>query len=573
MDKRLFLALLLTAIVIIAPPLFFKRGGVQRATSGVDTSRALNRADTNKQALAPAAEAPAQTAGAAEVPSQNAAPVQAPVETTTVETRLARYRFTSQGAVPISVALDSYPSRRPGAAANAASQLLPAKTALAHLRLALGADTISLDTVSLRGQTTPGTTGPTVTYAGAVAGRPLTLTYSVVADSFLLRVAASVAGAPAGSALLLTLPKTLQSNEPDTLDDMHHLAVSYRLKSGGDIESVAFSKLDSGEVRTEARQAEWVATRNKYFLVAYRAAPKTPFTGVLLQGLPRSGKVANAISASVVLPLTPDGRAAFDIYTGPQDFERLQKLGGDLDQVNPYGGILRAVVQPFAVIVMKVLLWIKRTTHLNYGWVLVLFGVIIRLALWPLNQGAMRTSLKMQRLQPELQALQKKYSDDPRKQQEAIMKVYKDHGMSPLSPLMGCLPMLLPMPVLFALYFVFQNTIEFRGVPFLWLPDISLRDPFFITPILMGLSMFLMSWIGMRNAPPNPQAKMMMFMMPVMLTVLFFNFASGLNLYYAVQNVAAIPQQWLLARERAKEPPPATAVVRGMPAPAQKRRS
>jgi len=193
------------------------------------------------------------------------------------------------------------------------------------------------------------------------------------------------------------------------------------------------------------------------------------------------------------------------IYAGPQDFERLQKLGNDLDQVNPYGGFLRGVVQPFAVIVMRVLLWIKRTTHLNYGWVLVLFGVIIRLALWPLNQGAMRTSLKMQRLQPELQALQKRYSDDPRKQQEAIMKVYKDHGMSPLSPLMGCLPMLLPMPILFALYFVFQNTIEFRGVSFLWLPDISLRDPYFITPILMGVSMFVMSWVGMRNAPPNPQ--------------------------------------------------------------------
>jgi len=573
MDKRFFFALLLTAIVIIAPPLFFQKGGIQRATPSVDTSRARNRADsaTKQATAAPSAGAATQNMGASIASPQTPAIVQSPVETTTVETRLARYRFTSQGAVPISVALDSYPSRRPGAA-NAASQLLPAKTALAHLRLALGADTIALDTVSLRGQTTSGTTGPTVTYTGTVAGRPLTLSYAVAADSFLLRVAANVAGAPAGSALLLALPKTLQSNEADTLDDMRHLAVSYRLKSG-DIESVAFSKLDSAEVRTEARPTQWVATRNKYFLVAYRATAKTPFSGVLLQGAPRSGKVANAISANVVLPLTPDGHAAFDIYAGPQDFERLQKLGSDLDQVNPYGGFLRGLVQPFAAIVMRVLLWIKRTTHLNYGWVLVLFGVAIRLVLWPLNQGAMRTSLKMQRLQPELQALQKKYSDDPRKQQEAIMKVYKDHDMSPLSPLMGCLPMLLPMPVLFALYFVFQNTIEFRGVPFLWLPDISLRDPYFITPILMGLSMFLMSWIGMRNSPPNPQAKMMMFMMPVMLTVLFFNFASGLNLYYAVQNVAAIPQQWLLARERAKEPAPATAVIRGMPAPAQKRRS
>jgi len=247
-----------------------------------------------------------------------------------------------------------------------------------------------------------------------------------------------------------------------------------------------------------------------------------------------------------------DGTAAFDIYAGPQNFERLQRMGGDLDQVNPYAGLLHGVVQPFATIVMKALLWMKRTTHLNYGWVLVLFGVFIRLVLWPLNQGAMRTSIKMQRLQPDLQAIQKKYSDDPKRQQEAIMKVYKEHGMSPLSPLMGCLPMLLPMPVLFALYYVFQNTIEFRGVPFLWLPDISLRDPYYITPLLMGISMFVMSWIGMKNAPPNPQAKMMSYMMPVMFTVLFLNFASGLNLYYAVQNIAALPQQWLLARERAK---------------------
>jgi YidC/Oxa1 family membrane protein insertase len=137
---------------------------------------------------------------------------------------------------------------------------------------------------------------------------------------------------------------------------------------------------------------------------------------------------------------------------------------------------------------------------------------------------------------------------------------------------MGCLPMLLPMPVLYALYFVFQNTIEFRGVPFLWLPDLSMRDPYYITPLLMGLSMYVMSWIGMKAAPPNPQAKMMSYMMPVMLTVLFLNLASGLNLYYAVQNIAALPQQWLLARERQKNAPVAV-VSTPVAAPAVKRRS
>jgi YidC/Oxa1 family membrane protein insertase len=383
-------------------------------------------------------------------------------------------------------------------------------------------------------------------------------------------VTGTAQGAPAGSSLLVDLPRTLASNEPDSLDDMGHLAVSFRARN--EVRSVGFSKLDTAEARVEQGPLEWAATRNKYFLVAYRAAPKRPFSALRMQGVPRTQKVAGEAVAVVSQPLAGDASATFDIYAGPQDFERLQRLGADLDQVNPYGGWLQGVVQPFATIVMKALLWMKRTTQLNYGWVLVLFGVLIRLALWPLNQGAMRTSMKMQRLQPELQAIQKKYSDDPKRQQEAIMKVYKDHGMSPLSPLMGCLPMLLPMPILFALYFVFQNTIEFRGVSFLWLPDISLKDPFYITPLLMGVSMYVMSWIGMKGAPANPQAKMMSYMMPVMLTVLFLNFASGLNLYYAVQNIAALPQQWLLARERLQAGPVPTTTVSAI-GPAVKRRS
>ena len=580
MDKRFFLALLLTAIVIVVPPLFLNRGARRPAAIADSTSRTPPRLESSSAAVPSAPPSTSTPLPNVTSPAPvGAAMSSTPVETTTVRTRRSRYAFTSQGAAPVSVVLDSYPSRRPTSGdpkvtrrdAREPSELLPAQSPLARYRLALGRDTIALDTVPLHVEVKEGPAGTLVSYAGTVGGRPLALNYAVAPDSFLLHVNAAVTGAPAGSALLIGLPRTLRSNEPDTLDDIGHLAVSYRLSSG-DIESVGFSKLDSTTTRSETRPTHWIATRNKYFLVAYRAPAETPFSAVQLRGGHRSDKISNDVIAGVALPLGADGRASFDIYAGPQDFERLQKLGSDLDQVNPYGGFMRGLVQPFAVIVMRVLLWIKRTTQLNYGWVLVLFGVIIRLALWPLNQSAMRTSLKMQRLQPELQALQKRYSDDPRKQQEAIMKVYKDHGMSPLSPLMGCLPMLLPMPILFALYFVFQNTIEFRGVPFLWLPDISLKDPFYITPVLMGLSMFVMTWIGSRNMPPNPQAKMMMYMMPVMLTVFFLNLASGLNLYYAVQNVAAIPQQWLLARERAKEPAPAPA-VRGMPAPAQKRRS
>jgi YidC/Oxa1 family membrane protein insertase len=112
--------------------------------------------------------------------------------------------------------------------------------------------------------------------------------------------------------------------------------------------------------------------------------------------------------------------------------------------------------------------------------------------------------------------------------------------------------MLLPMPVLFALFFVFQNTIELRGAPFLWLPDLSRPDPLYIIPVIMGLSMYGLTKVGQIGMEPNPQMKMMLYIMPVMMTFLFLNFASGLNLYYAVSNIASIPQQLLLARERQK---------------------
>ncbi len=555
MNNRFFIALVLTAIVIVVTPRLFptpvERTRITTATDSVARDR-----NTVVSASAPAVSAAVIPSSVdSSVTLLNNVP--AAIETTTVHSSNATYGFSNRGGVPISIALDSYPSHRRGPRGKVV-ELVGSHRALSSYQVVSGRDTILLDTIPLRVELA-GQVSRTVAYTGNAGGHQIRIAYVVptdTSDNYLLHVSATVQNAAPGTAVLVGLPRTLYANEADTVDDLNHLALSYRAR--GEVNSVAFSKLDSTEARIDAGPINWVATRNKYFVVAYRATT-TPFSGMRLQGVGRTGKIAEEMRGTVALPVSASGLATFDIYAGPQSFERLQHLGGDLDQVNPYAGFLHGVVQPFTAIVMKALLWMKRTTQLNYGWVLVLFGVMIRLILWPLNQGAMRTSMKMQRLQPELQALQKKYSDDPKKQQEAVMKVYKDHGMSPLSPLMGCLPMLLPMPILFALYQVFGNTIEFRGVSFLWLSDISQRDPYYITPLLMGASMFVMSWIGMRNSPPNPQAKMMSYMMPVMLTVLFLNFASGLNLYYAVQNIAAIPQQWLLARERGKQAPVLTA--------------
>jgi YidC/Oxa1 family membrane protein insertase len=246
-----------------------------------------------------------------------------------------------------------------------------------------------------------------------------------------------------------------------------------------------------------------------------------------------------------------------DMYAGPQQSTELIAMGRDFDHVNPYGWrFMQGLVQPIAALCIRLLLWMHKVLQLSYGWVLVIFGILIRIILWPLNQSAMRSNMKMQEIQPKLAEVQKKYKDKPEKQREEIMKVYSAAGASPFTALAGCLPALIPMPVLFALFFVFQNTIEFRGVPFMWLHDISVKDPFYILPVVMGISMYALSWLGLRNAPPNPQAKMMSYMFPVMMTFFLANMASGLNLYYAAQNLASIPQTWLLARERARRTRP-----------------
>jgi YidC/Oxa1 family membrane protein insertase len=224
------------------------------------------------------------------------------------------------------------------------------------------------------------------------------------------------------------------------------------------------------------------------------------------------------------------------------------------------------MIRPIAVGARWLLVWMHERLNLAYGTVLVLFGVMIRIVLWPLNQKGMRASIRMQALQPEMQRIQEKYKDNPQRLQQEMMGLYKRERVNPFS---GCWPMLLPWPVLLALFFVLSNTIELRGQSYLWLPDLSLKDPIYVIPVLMGASMFAVTKVGMMGVPPSPQSKMMLYFMPLMMTVLFLNFASGLNLYYFVQNVVSIPQQWLLARERLR----AKGELAAAPAPVGKKKS
>jgi YidC/Oxa1 family membrane protein insertase len=501
-------------------------------------------------ALAGSTSVSGNTAGGT---STGATPAVASVtpETTVVSVRRdsgATFAVSNIGAAPVSAVMNAYANRaRPGRVDLAANRPLIKYQLVTNKKTPIDLNTVAF-TVTRHGTDTLVYQAPVTD--GGVSGT-VTLQYVFGPDGHVMHVQGATSGIDAGY-LIVNLPETFNVVEKDSSSDLRAFAYSYDSKRDG-TRSVLFSSLDPGEKKLVEGPITWVAAKSKYFVVGLLSGKNgRPFDEMDLTGGARLSKVATQAQAAVVVPIA-SGQFGFDLYAGPQEWRRLHALGQDFDQVNPYGwAIFRGLLQPIATSVIRLVLWMHREMQLSYGWVLIVLGVLIRLILWPLNQGAMRTSLKMQRLQPELQAVQERYKNDREKQQQAMMQVYKDHNMNPLSPLTGCLPMFLPMPILLALFFVFQNTIEFRGVPFWWMSDLSAHDPYYILPVVMAISMYVLSWLGMRNSPSNPQAKMMSYMMPGMFLLFLGRAAAGLNLYYAAQNLAALPQQWLLIRERSK---------------------
>lgn len=564
------------AVVLIITPFLFPTPPAAPRVAGAD-STALG--DTTRRPVGDSVAATAPAGATATVPGSGsarmgaadstlgdslttAAPAAtAAVDTTVVRTPLAVYRTTNRGAGLIGAQFTGYRALEDkGRTKGETVELANDGDRLLGFRLAIPGDTVRLDTQVYRTTQSTANGRTTVTYDATVEGRAVSIVYSFLPDSYRVDVAARVAGAPPNSFLLVDLPPGFRSAEADTSEDQNHLAYAYKLTDGG-ADGISFSSLDPGERQIESGPFTWVVAKNKYFVLGVLAPQGRPgFAEINVTGGTRVAKSATRAQATAIAPLT-NGEAVFEIYAGPQEFKRLAAMGRDFESSNPYGGFMQGIVQPFATMVIRMLLWMKATLGLSYGWILVIFGIAVRIILWPLNQKAMRSSMQMQRIQPEMQALQARHKGDPQKLQTEMMRLYKEHGMSPFSSLSGCLPMLIPLPIFFALFFVFQNTIEFRGVSFLWLPDISIKDPYYILPILVAVTAMLLSWIGMRGIKANDQQKMMMYIMPVMMLFIFLTMASGLNLYYLVQNLASLPQQWLISQERGRVA--STPLVRG----------
>ena len=541
MDRRIGLAIVLMLIVAILPSILFppERQPVREPLDAVPGRAA--RPETVVERPVPSRFAEPVTRPGGVVPE--------PERLVHVESPLYRFTFSSRGARLVGVIAKPYRSFAPGESGPA--QLMPPDSRFLEYLLVVGADTLRLGDWAFEPAATVVRVregGTSLTWEATRGRVSVRLEQVFYPDSYRFDVRGWVGGIAGSSGLVLVgLGPRLGFVEADSADDFRTYSVVTKAHK---TESVSFESLE-GETRALEGPFEWVAIKSKYFLAVVLAVEEgmPRFGGAVAVGGQRVERVGkHAINAVVFASLpAPAGEFSYSVYVGPQEFRRLAQMGHDLEDVNPYGWILRPIIRPFANLIVHILLWMHETLALAYGWVLILFGLGVRLLLWPLNQKAMRSSVAMQAIQPEMKAIQDRHKQDPQRLQQEMMKLYREHKVNPLG---GCLPMLLPMPVLFALFFVFRETIEFRGVPFLWLPDLSRADPYFIIPIVMGLSMYALMRIGQTGMPPNPQMKMMLYFMPGFMTIIFLNFSSGLNLYYAVSNIASLPQQWLIARER-----------------------
>jgi YidC/Oxa1 family membrane protein insertase len=549
MDRRLLWAVLLMMAIAFVPSLFVKRPPPPvPAAAGVDTAAVAAPAPAG--AVASAAPAPAA------VPVAPAGDVTAPADTIAVTTPLARYGVSTRGAVLTSLDLVKYRSTAP-ATKGAPVELIRPGTPLLGVVIVNGADTLHLDQWDF--QVEPSslnvTTEPaSLTLTSQRAGHVVRIRYTFLPNDYQVGVSGTVSGiGSAGGQLVLGLGSGLANTEADSTDNFRAAAlVTY----GGSAERHDLAKLAAGETTSLSGPFSWTALKSKYFVTAILAFDSTggKVSGVSATPLPTAGKRPTAAATRLLMPIATTGEFSYTLYAGPMEYDRLKRIGHDFDDVNPYGlPGFRTLIRFFAAPVRWLLVWMHDSLHMGYGLVLIAFGLLVRLLLWPLNQKAMRANTALQALQPQLQRIQEQYKSDPPMLQKKMFELYKENGVNPLG---GCWPMLLPMPVLFALFFVLGNSIELRGVPFLWFPDLARPDPWYIIPVLSGLSMFGLTKVGQmgiqHTAQTRMQAQMMTYMMPVMITIFGLSFASGLNLYWTVSNLASIPQQWLIARERMK---------------------
>ncbi len=346
--------------------------------------------------------------------------------------------------------------------------------------------------------------------------------------------------------------------------DESSFAMAYA-SMGGEVKEIDATKAAEVPKFDGNGNTNWVAARTKYFLLAMLPeAGKAQ--GAYLEGrrhdMPDHGeKESYTIALKMPLRGGISGPDRVTVFLGPIDFNLVKSYGRGLDQVMSLGAAW--IIRPIAEYIMIPIFQFLRMLIPNYGVVIIVFAIIIMGATWPLTRSSMKSMRKMQKLQPLMEEVKQKHKDDPQKANAAIFNLYKEYGVSPAG---GCLPVILQMPILFALYAVLRSSIELRQAGFMfWITDLSIPDivlqlpftiPVFGITALSGLAlaMGVATFFQQKQTVTDPRQKGMVYIMPVMLTLVFNSLPAGLNLYYFVFNILSIGQRLWLNRGAKDEP-------------------
>ena len=303
-----------------------------------------------------------------------------------------------------------------------------------------------------------------------------------------------------------------------------------------------FTKFTFDDLEEESFKAQlpggWIAVVQHYFLSAWIPNPdqiQTYSARVTSTGF----NIAGFTSPALTLDPGKSGKVGAKFYAGPKDQYRLQEISPYLDLTVDYG-FLWWIAQP--------LFWLLTNIHAlvgNWGVAIILLTVLIKAAFFKLSAASYRSMANMRRVQPKMVDIREQFADDKQKQSQAMMELYKKEKINPMG---GCLPILVQMPVFIGLYWMLMESVELRQAPFiLWIKDLAVMDPYFVLPLMMGASMFYMQKLN--PPPPDPMQAKIMQWMPVMFTFFFLWFPAGLVLYWVVNNLLSMAQQYVITRQ------------------------
>jgi YidC/Oxa1 family membrane protein insertase len=551
MEKRIILFLVLAMAVIVLYPYLLEKMGI--AKRPVPASKAVP-ASALPQLAQTAAQVPPPAKASATIPAQGL--VAEREREVTVETDLVKVVFSNRGGVIKHWELKRYQNTDPKQpkpiqlvpADEKGVTLIPPLTvevldAKLQERMAKGLYVVSGKDLSLSEGQPAGEIG--FSYADPETGAQVTKRLTFHHGSYLVDLTVETSGVSSSTTLSLGTNFGIHEWQEGFVG-----FIGPATNSGGKLDKATPDKED-----LRSGQVKWAAMQDKYFLAAAIPADAVPHIGVVRKEGER------LVSVGLRTPAVPGTVASrYRLFVGPKEYDTLAALKIELEETIDFGwfiygswSFVRAVAKP----VFYAIRHLHDLTH-NYGVAIIIVTIGIKLLLAPLAYKSYKSMKDMAAVQPELMALQKKYADDRDRLNKELIKLYKDKKVNPVG---GCLPMFFQIPIFVALFNILYMTIELRQAPFmLWVKDLSVQDPYYVLPILMGVTMFIQQKI--QPTTMDPKQAQIMLLLPVFLTFLFVTFPAGLVLYWLTNNVLTITQQvvtdrYLLPKTRAAATAPA----------------